>query len=73
MKSIRRNMRITRKMSRGERPYSVLKRTFRGGHTFATTVLRVRAKAMFLCLGQYPFNLLSLMVKSMIANANAVD
>ena len=46
IESIRRNLRITRKRSRGERPYSVMKRTFRGGHTFVTTVPRVRLKAM---------------------------
>ena len=46
IESIRRNLRITRKKSRGERPYSVMKRTFHGGHTFVTTVPRVRVKAM---------------------------
>ena len=44
IESIRRNLRITRKRSRGERLYSVMKRTFRGGHTFVTTVPRVRVK-----------------------------
>ena len=53
IESIRRNLRITRKRSRGERPYSVMKRTFRGGHTYVTTVPRVRVKAMFMCLGHY--------------------
>ena len=60
IESIRSDLRITRKRSRGERPYSVLKRTFRGGHTYVTTVPRVRVKAMFLCLGHNLFNLLSL-------------
>ena len=46
IESIRRNLRITGKRSRGERPYSVMKRTFRGGRTFVTTVPRVRVKAM---------------------------
>ncbi|MCW6157987.1 MAG: hypothetical protein LVQ63_00670 [Thermoplasmatales archaeon] len=46
IESIRRNLRITRKRSRGERPYSVMKRTFRGNHTFVTTVPRVRVKAV---------------------------
>ena len=46
IESIRRNLRITRKRSRGERPYSVMKRNFRGGHTYVTTVPRVRVKAM---------------------------
>ena len=69
IESIRRNLRITRKRSRGERPYSVMKRTFRGGHTYVTTVPRVRVKAMFLCLGHNLFNLLSLKRKGMIAYA----
>ncbi len=51
MKSIRRNRRITRKRSRGERPYSVMKGIFHGGHVFITTVPRVRVKNMFMCLG----------------------
>ncbi|MEM3193009.1 MAG: hypothetical protein QW292_13190 [Candidatus Parvarchaeota archaeon] len=73
IESIRSNLRITRKRSRGERPYSVMKRTFRGDHTFVTTVPRVRVKAMFLCLGHNLFNLLSLMKKGTVANAIAVD
>ncbi|MCL6002309.1 MAG: hypothetical protein M0Z77_11065 [Thermoplasmatales archaeon] len=60
IESIRRNLRITRKRSRGERPYSVIKMTFHGGHTFVTTIPRVRAEAMFMCLGHNLFNLLSL-------------
>ncbi|MEM3192783.1 MAG: hypothetical protein QW292_12035, partial [Candidatus Parvarchaeota archaeon] len=39
IESIRRNLKITRKRSRGERPYSVMKRTFRGDHTFVTILL----------------------------------
>ena len=69
IESIRRNIRITRKRSRGERPYSVMKRTFRGGHTFVTTVPRVRVKAMFMCLGHNLFNLLSLKRRGRIAPA----
>ena len=46
IESIRRNLRITKKRSRGERPYSVMKRTFHGDHTYVTTVPRVRVKAM---------------------------
>ena len=48
---------ITRKRSRGERPYSVIKRIYYGGHVFVTTVPRVRVKAMFMCLGHNPFQL----------------
>ena len=51
MESIRRNMRITGKRSRGERPYSVIKTIFHGGHVFVTTVPGVRVKNMFACLG----------------------
>jgi IS5 family transposase len=58
IESIRRNLRITRKRSRGERPYSVMKRTFHGGHTFVTTVPRVRVKAMFMCLAHNLFQLI---------------
>ena len=51
VESIRRNMRITEKRPRGERPYSVIKSTFHGGHVFVTTVPRVRVKCMFMCIG----------------------
>ena len=40
MKSIRRNMIITRKRSMAERPYSVIKIIFHGGHFFASTIPR---------------------------------
>jgi IS5 family transposase len=73
IESIRRNFRITRKRSRGERPYSVMKGTFNGDHTFVTTVPRVRVKAMFMCLGRNLFNLLSLKRRGKIATAIAVS
>lgn len=73
IESIRRNLRITRKRSRGEKPCSFMKITFRGGHTFVTTVPRVRVKAMFMCLGHNLFNLLSLTRKGKIASAIAVS
>ena len=38
MESIRRNMRITRKRSLGERPYSVIKTIFHSGHAFVANV-----------------------------------
>ena len=66
IESIRRNLRITRKRSRGER-------TFHGGHTYVTTVPRVRVKAMFLCLGHNLFNLLSLTNRRKIALAIAIS
>ena len=46
IESIHRNLRITGKRTRGVRPYSVIKRVFRGGHVFVTTVARARAKNM---------------------------
>ena len=55
---VRRNLRITRKRSPGERPYSVIKRVFNGGHVFVTMIRRVRVRAMFSCLG---YNLLTLL------------
>ena len=67
IESIRRNLRITRKRSRGERPYSVIKRIFHGGHVFVTTIPRVRVKAMFVCLTHNLFNLLSLTRRGKIA------
>ena len=73
IESIRRNLRITRKRSRGERPYSVMKRTFRGGHTYVTTVPRVKVKAMFMCLGHNLFNLLSLTRRGKIATAIVIS
>ena len=48
VESIRRNMRITRKRSRGERPFSVIKTIFHGGHMFITTVAMVRVKCMYM-------------------------
>ena len=43
IKSISRNLRITRKRSRGERPYSVMKSILNGGHVFDTTVPGVQS------------------------------
>ena len=44
---VRRNLRISRKRTPGERPYSVIKRTQNGGHTLVTMVRRVRVKMTF--------------------------
>ena len=57
VEQVRRNLRITKKRSPGERPYSVMKGIMNGGHTFVTMVRRYRVKAMFLCLG---YNMLTL-------------
>ncbi|MEM4058852.1 MAG: transposase [Thermoplasmata archaeon] len=48
--SIRRNLRISKKRSIVERPYAVIKSIFHGGHVLVTTVIRIRVKAMFMCL-----------------------
>ena len=44
---VRRNLRISRKRTPGERPYSVIKRVQNGGHTLVTMVRRVRVKMTF--------------------------
>ncbi len=64
---VRRNLRISRKRSPGERPYSVMKRIFHGGHVFVTMVRRVRVKATFLCLGYNLLTLLTLKKQGKIA------
>ena len=47
MKSIRRNLRISRIRSMVEHPYAFMKRMFGFAHTMATTVQRVRVKTYF--------------------------
>jgi IS5 family transposase len=63
----RRNLRITKKRSPGERPYSVMKQIMNGGHTFVTMVRRYRVKAMFLCLGYNMLTLLTLKKQGKLA------
>jgi IS5 family transposase len=67
IEQIRRNFRITRKRSPGERPYSVMKGIMNGGHTFVTMVRRYRVKAMFLCLGYNMLTLITLKKQGRIA------
>ena len=67
IESIRRNIRITRKRSRGERPYSVIKTIFHGGHVFVTTIPRVRVKNMFACLGHNLMCMIRMKKKGVIA------
>jgi IS5 family transposase len=67
VEQVRRNLRITRKRSPGERPYSVMKGIMNGGHTFVTMVRRYRVKAMFLCLGYNMLTLLTLKKQGKIA------
>ncbi len=64
---IGKNLSITRKRSREEKLYSVMKRTYRGNLTFFTTVPRVRVK-VFMYFVHNLFNLLSLLKKGKIAN-----
>jgi IS5 family transposase len=52
-----RNKRIAKKRAPGERPFSVIKRTFNGDRTFVKTLPRVRTKEMFKC---FAFNLYQL-------------
>ena len=49
IESIRRNLRISRKRSLVEYPYSIIKRVFHFSHVMVTTVKRVRVKFMFAC------------------------
>ncbi|MEM3845613.1 MAG: transposase [Candidatus Parvarchaeota archaeon] len=65
--SIRRNLRISKKRSIVERPYAVIKSVFHGGHVLVTTVIRVRVKAMFMCLAHNLFIVLSLQKRGLIA------
>jgi len=50
---IRRNLRISRKRSLVEYPYSIIKRVFHFSHVMVTTVKRVRVKFMFACFANY--------------------
>ena len=53
----RRNRAISRTRALVERPFAVIKRYFRAGHVFVTTVARVHLATMFACLS---YNLLQL-------------
>ncbi|MHB8544762.1 MAG: transposase [Leptospirales bacterium] len=67
VEKVRRNRRITRKRSPGERPFAVMKGIMNGGHTFVTMIRRYRVKAMFLCLGYNTLTLLTLKKQGKIA------
>ena len=67
VEKVRRNLRITRKRSPGERPYAVMKGIMNGGHTFVTMIRRYRVKAMFLCLGYNTLTLITLKRQGKIA------
>ncbi|MHB8360150.1 MAG: IS5 family transposase [Thermoplasmataceae archaeon] len=66
---VRRNLRISRKRSPGERPYSIIKGKFNGDHVYVTMVRRVRVKAMFKCFCYNLFTLMNLKKRGKIAAA----
>ncbi|EQD28385.1 transposase IS4 family [mine drainage metagenome] len=70
VRQTRRNLRITRKRSPGERPYSVIKGIFHGSHVYVTMIRRVRVKATFMCLG---YNLLTLLTYPEEAGQDSVS
>ena len=55
-----RNKRIAKKRAPGERPFSVIKRTFHGDRTYVKTLPRVRVKEMFKCFAYDLYQLVTL-------------
>jgi len=55
-----RNKRIAKKRAPGERPFSVIKRTFNGDRTYVKTLPRVRVKEMFKCFAYDLYQLVTL-------------
>ena len=55
-----RNKRISKKRAPGERPFSVIKRTFNGDRTYVKTLPRVRVKEMFKCFAYDLYQLVTL-------------
>jgi len=55
-----RNKRISKKRAPGERPFSVIKRTFNGDRTYVKTLHRVRVKEMFKCFAYNLYQLVTL-------------
>jgi IS5 family transposase len=66
IKDILRNKRISRKRAPGERPYVVIKKVFKSGHTRVTTVARVAVKMVFASFGFNLFQLITLRKKGMV-------
>ncbi|MEM3845001.1 MAG: transposase [Candidatus Parvarchaeota archaeon] len=64
---MRRNLRISKKRSIVERPYAEIKSIFHGGHVLVKTMIRVRVKAMFMCLAHNLSIVLSLQKRGLIA------
>lgn len=62
-----RNARISKIRCLGERPYSVMKRTFNGGHTFVKKLARVKIKEMFKCFAFDVYHLVTLNKKKCLA------
>ena len=60
-----RNKRISKKRAPGERPFSVIKRTFNGDRTCVKTLPRVRVKEMFKCFAYDLYQLVTLERKRM--------
>ncbi len=56
----RRNKRISKVRSPGERPYAIIKTVFHSGVTFVTTLDRVSIKNMFTCFAYNLYRLVSL-------------
>jgi IS5 family transposase len=55
-----RNKRIAKKRAPGERPFSVIKRTFNSDRTYVKTLPRVRVKEMFKCFAYDLYQLVTL-------------
>jgi IS5 family transposase len=55
-----RNKRIAKKRAPGERPFSVIKRTFHGDRTYVKTISRVCVKEMFKCFAYDLYQLVTL-------------
>ncbi len=73
IKQIRRNLRITRKRSPCERPYSIMKKIFHGNLVFITMVRRVRVRATFMCLGHNLLMPISLEKEGGIVQHSLID
>jgi len=63
----RRNRAISRIRAPGERPFSVIKRVFHGGHTFVKKLERVRIKEVFKAFGYNLYQLFTLERKRLAA------
>ena len=57
IESTRRNLRVSRKRSLVEYPYSIIKRVFHFSHVMVTTGKRVRVKFIFACFAYYVYAL----------------